>query len=112
MAAHLSHCTEALKLGPFRLVNYLNFSPTTVQKERARRAFFSKSLRRDSRLGNAGCLYETTCGQRFGFTRLYEVSVPFVLGTPVMRGSNSTAIRSARAADLKIASATWWLLRP
>ncbi|TWT31634.1 hypothetical protein Enr8_35580 [Blastopirellula retiformator] len=41
----------------------------------------------------------------------YSDSVPLVLGTPGMRGSCSTAIRSARAADLKIASATWWLLR-
>ena len=29
-----------------------------------------------------------------------------------MRGSGSTAIRSARAVALKIASAMWWLLRP
>ena len=39
-------------------------------------------------------------------------SVPLVLGTPVMRGSASTAIRSARAVALKIASLMWWLLRP
>ena len=39
-------------------------------------------------------------------------SVPFVLGTPGIRGSASTAIRSARAVALKIASAMWWLLRP
>ena len=39
-------------------------------------------------------------------------SVPLVLGTPGMRGSDSTAIRSARAVALKIASLMWWLLRP
>ena len=45
-------------------------------------------------------------------TASWFYSVPFVLGTPVIRGSASTAIRRARAADLKMASATWWLLRP
>ena len=35
-----------------------------------------------------------------------------MLGTPVMRGSGSTAIRSARAVALKTASLMWWLLRP
>ncbi len=39
-------------------------------------------------------------------------SVPLVLGTPVMRESGATDIRKARAADLKIASAMWWVLRP
>ncbi len=34
----------------------------------------------------------------------YSLSVPLVLGTLVMRGSGSTAIRSARAGALKIAS--------
>ncbi len=42
----------------------------------------------------------------------YPSSVPLVLGTPVMRSSFSMAIRSARAALLKIASLMWWLLRP
>ena len=35
-----------------------------------------------------------------------------MLGTPGIRGSASTAIRSARAVALKMASLTWWLLRP
>lgn len=39
-------------------------------------------------------------------------NVPLVLGTPDIRESASTAIRNARAADLKIASEIWWLLRP
>ena len=39
-------------------------------------------------------------------------SVPLVLGTPERRGSASTAMRSARAVALKIASAMWWLFRP
>jgi len=43
---------------------------------------------------------------------LHPSSVPLVLGTPVIRGSASTAIRSARADALKTASAMWWLLRP
>ena len=34
----------------------------------------------------------------------YSVSVPFVLGTPGIRGSGSTAMRSERAVDLKTAS--------
>ena len=34
--------------------------------------------------------------------RRHSVSVPFVLGTPGIRGSNSTAMRSERAVDLKI----------
>jgi hypothetical protein len=42
----------------------------------------------------------------------YELNVPFVLGTPFTRGSASTAIRTARAVALKIASLIWWLLRP
>lgn len=37
--------------------------------------------------------------------RSARYSVPFVLGTPGIRGSDSTAIRSARAVALKMASA-------
>ena len=36
----------------------------------------------------------------------FSYSVPFVLGTPVVRGSSSTAIRRARAVALKMASLT------
>ncbi len=43
---------------------------------------------------------------------VFLYSVPLVLGTPVMRGSGETAMRSARAVALKIASAMWWPLRP
>jgi hypothetical protein len=39
-------------------------------------------------------------------------STPLVLGMSRMRGSGSTAIRSARAVALKIPSAMWWPLRP
>ena len=40
-------------------------------------------------------------------------SAPLVEGrTPAIRGSGSTASRSARATALKAASAIWWLLRP
>ena len=38
-------------------------------------------------------------------SRDYSLSVPLVLGTPVMRGSASTAMRNARAVALKIPSA-------
>ena len=38
--------------------------------------------------------------------------VPLVEGTPLPRGSGSTAVRSARATALKQASAMWWLLAP
>ncbi len=34
----------------------------------------------------------------------HSVSVPFVLGTPGIRGSGSTAMRSERAVDLNTAS--------
>ena len=37
---------------------------------------------------------------------------PLVLGTSRIRGSASKAARRARAADLKMPSAMWWLLRP
>jgi hypothetical protein len=50
--------------------------------------------------------------RRHTVARTVGYSVPFVLGTPRRRGSDSTAIRSARAVALKIASAMWWLFRP
>src|SRR4051812_7362204 len=39
-------------------------------------------------------------------------STPFVLGTPVARGSSSDASRRALARALNWASTMWWALRP
>jgi len=44
--------------------------------------------------------------------RSLPYSAPFDEGTPVCRGSTTTACLSARAVPLKIASAMWWLLSP
>ena len=75
----------------------------------SRRGAGAQSSRRDGTF-SLPCalapLRETTSGYGPGTTTLYY-SVPLVLGTPVIRGSVSTAIRKARAADLKMASATW-----
>ena len=44
--------------------------------------------------------------------RAIVTAMPFVLGTPVTRGSRATAMDSARAVALNSVSAMWWALRP
>jgi hypothetical protein len=55
--------------------------------------------------GHGGRSASGACTGGEDCSRHQEVSVPLVLGTPVSRGSVSMALRNARAADLKIASA-------
>ena len=45
--------------------------------------------------------------QEYGGDTAHSPSVPFVEGTPVTRGSSTTASRSERATDLNCASTMW-----
>lgn len=69
------------------------------KKKKAARSAARRRLTRMMR-DAVGLIYKST-----NKTPPYELSVPLVLGTPGIRGSCSTAIRSARAVALNTASA-------